>query len=247
MYLEIIIPTFITVLATGLGALPFFFIKTIRPSHIQYGNIVTAGLMLTASFLLIQEGALKNGLLTAVGVLLGLFFILGSHDFLASKKELSISKLSHASTLQALMIVGIMTVHSFAEGMGIGSAFGSSNGFGLFVSLIMAIQNIPEGLAIALILVPLGVRPITAMFWAVFSSIPQLIVAVPSYIFIEQFTQLLPIGLGFAGGAMIWMVGSEILPENLTSDKPTNMVGTVLTVSITVMILVNLALKSLTP
>ena len=48
MYEQILIPTLLTVLATGLGAIPFFFIKNIRPNQILYGNVVTAGLMLTA-------------------------------------------------------------------------------------------------------------------------------------------------------------------------------------------------------
>jgi zinc transporter ZupT len=245
MYEQILIPTLLTVLATGLGAIPFFFIKNIKPNQILYGNVVTAGLMLTASFLLIQEGASDSSILTVLGVALGLLFILGSHAFLAGKKELSIAKLSQASTIQALMIVGIMTIHSFAEGMGIGASFGSSEEFGIFIAIIMAIQNIPEGLAIALILVPLGVRPITATFWAIFSSLPQLLIAIPSFVFVSSFTQLLPVGLGFAGGAMIWMVGSEILPENLTTDKPTKMLGTILTVSITAMIVVNILLQNL--
>lgn len=245
MYLNIIIPTLITVIATGIGALPFFFVSKVKPSHIMYGNIVTAGLMLTASFLLIQEAVVDNVIFAVLGVILGLLFIYVSHKALAGKKELSISKLSHAGTLQALMIIGIMTAHSFAEGMGIGSAFGSTEHFGIFVSIIMAIQNIPEGLAIALILVPLGVRPLYAMLWAIFSSLPQLLVAIPSFLFIHTFTTLLPIGLGFAGGAMIWMVGSEILPDNLSSDKPTNTIGIVLTVSVTVMIIVNSLLQNM--
>lgn len=245
MYTEILIPTLVTVLATGLGALPFFFVKKISDKNILRGNVIAGGLMLTASFLLIYNGIEDSAILTFGGVLIGLLFILVTHEWLENKKEFSIANLSHASTVQALMIVGIMTVHSFAEGMGIGSAFGESSSFGLFVSLIIAIQNIPEGLAIALILIPLGVRPIVAMFWAIFSSVPQLIVAIPSFLFIETFTQLLPLGLGFAAGAMIWMVGSEILPEAIKrSEEHTDTVGTVLAVSITLMLILNAYLES---
>ena len=38
--------------------------------------------------------------------------------------------------------------------------------------------------------------------------------AVPSYVFVETFRPVLPVGLGFAGGAMIWMVFSEIISYN---------------------------------
>jgi len=50
---------------------------------------------------------------------------------------------------------------------------------------------------------------------AVISSLPQPIVAVPAYLFVEWFTFLLPIGLGCAAGTMIWMVFAELIPDGL--------------------------------
>jgi len=50
---------------------------------------------------------------------------------------------------------------------------------------------------------------------AVISSLPQPLVAVPAYLFVEWFTFLLPIGLGCAAGTMIWMVFAELIPDGL--------------------------------
>ena len=57
---------------------------------------------------------------------------------------------------RGLLIVGVMTVHSAAEGIGVGAAFGGGATFGLVIAIAIAIHNIPEGLAISLVLVPRG-------------------------------------------------------------------------------------------
>ena len=92
-----------------------------------------------------------------------------------------------------------MTAHSAAEGIGIGAAFGGSGAFGLVIAIAIAIQNIPEGLAISLVLVPRGMRVRTAAAWSVFSSLPQPIVAVPAFLFVEEFASVLAGRSGLCG------------------------------------------------
>ena len=106
-----------------------------------------------------------------------------------------------------------MTAHSASEGVGVGVSYGDSEKLGLLITLAIAIHNIPEGLAISLVLVPRGAAVRSAAGWSVFSSLPQPLIAPLAYVFVEQFEPFLPVGLGFAAGAMIWMVFSELLPE----------------------------------
>ena len=56
-----------------------------------------------------------------------------------------------------------------------------------------------------------------ASLWSIFTSLPQPLMAVPAYVFVRMFEPLLPVGLGFAAGAMIWMVFAELIPDALKS------------------------------
>ncbi len=129
-----------------------------------------------------------------------------------------------------------MTLHSFAEGVGVGVAFGGGETFGAFISAAIAVHNIPEGLAISLVLVPRGVSVGRAAFWSVFSSLPQPLIAVPAFLLVTWSEPFLPVGLGLAAGAMIWMVVAELLPDAL-EDASAEAVGTATTIAVVAMVL----------
>ena len=222
--LAVFLVALVTALATGLGALPFVFAR--RPDRAWLGsaNSLAAGLMLGASAGLLYEGFRYGIERTAAGALVGALFILVSQRLIGSHENLHLGSLRGADAMKALLIVAIMTLHSFAEGVGVGVSFGVNQSLGILIGLAIAVHNIPEGLAISLVLVPRGTSPRNAAAWSIFSSLPQPLMAVPAFLFVETFAGFLPVGLGFAAGAMIWLVLADLLPEALETSPPRTVV-----------------------
>jgi len=209
----------VTALATGLGAAPFLFVVDLARSWVGVANALAAGFMIAASVLLFYEGARESFLRVSGGALVGVLFVALAARRLAGRKGVHFEALAGADARRALLLVGVMTVHSFAEGIGVGVSFAGGESLGLVIAIAIAIHNIPEGLAISLVLVPRGVGVSRAAGWSVFSSLPQPLVAVPAFLFVALFDGLVPLGLGFAGGAMLWMVAAQVVPDALHTSS----------------------------
>ena len=215
----------ISAISTGFGVLPLCFFCEMKEYWIGVSNAIAAGMMCAASYSLFVEGctfhdnnddsSLSPVVRTGIGCVMGLLFILGTKSFLDSHEDVKVGSLSGADTRKILLIVFVMTLHSFSEGVGIGVSFGGEHGneLGVFISASLAVHNIPEGLAVAIVLLPRKVSKATAAIWCVVTSMPQPLMAVPAFIFVHSFLPLLPVGLGFAGGAMMWVAFMELLIE----------------------------------
>lgn len=214
----------VTALATGLGAVPLRFVGDAGPRVLGAANGMAAGVMLAASAGLASEGAQLSVGRLAAGAAAGALFIAVVERVLDHDHTTAIGALRGEDARKALLIMVVMTVHSIAEGVGVGSAFGGDAALGLVIGFAIAVHNIPEGLAISLVLVPRGTSVLAATGWSIVSSLPQPILAVPAFLFVEQFRAILPAGLGFAAGAMVWMVVRELLPEAL-SQAPMRVVA----------------------
>lgn len=206
----------LTALATGLGALPLLSGRVSGRKALGVANAAASGVMLGASVSLVLEGADRSVWRAAAGALAGVVFIVVVSRFLhAPHRELALGSLRGEDAVKALLIVAVMTAHSVAEGVGVGAAFGGGETLGILIAVAIAVHNIPEGLAISLVLVPRGTSVPVAAGWSIFSSLPQPLLAVPAFLFVDAFEGILPAALGFAAGAMIWMVARELLPEAL--------------------------------
>ena len=236
----VFVAALITALATGLGALPLLAGR-VNAQWLGIGNAVAAGLMLAACYSLILEGFEFSPPRTLAGVLAGVGLILIANRWLKRHNSHSIADVTGADATKVLLIIGIMTAHSAAEGVGVGVAYGGGRELGDFITIAIALHNVPEGLAIALIMVPRGASVLKAALWSVFSSLPQPLLAVPAFLFVLTFAPWLPVGLGIAAGAMLWMIFSELLPE-ASADMGQESLGAVVVVAFSAMLGVTLLL-----
>lgn len=224
-----------TALATGLGALPFAFVRRVSPRAVAFAGAVAAGLMLGACFGLAAEGTRYGAWQTIAGANLGVVFILATQRWLG-RHEIRFGATGGAEARRMVLMVVVMTVHSFAEGVAVGAAFGGGVELATLITVAIAVHNVPEGLAISAVLRPRGLSLAACAGWSVFSSLPQPLAAVPAFLFVEAFRPALPWGLGFAAGAMVFMVLVELLPEAYEA-APRPAVGLVASLAVVAMLL----------
>ena len=219
----------VTALSTGLGALPVGLAKgAMSTKWTGLSNAVAAGMMTAASAALVEESlmldAVDNAVMTPLqgvilGAVLGVVFVAASQYLLSEAGENA-----HMCILdegidarRALLIVLVMTVHSFSEGIGIGASFGGKSGaeLGMLVTTTLAVHNVPEGFAVSVVLVSRGMSVLGAALWSVTTSVPQPLMAVVAYLFVDQFVYLQVGGLAFAAGAMLYVAWVELFKEAL--------------------------------
>lgn len=222
--LDTVIAATITMLATGLGGLPFVFVHTIPERLAGLAWAAAGGMMLSASvFNLIIPGIEFGDITTvAAGIFVGtvMFWFASRH---IGGHDITVSGITGTGGRRIVLILGTMFVHSIPEGLAVGVAFGSGEtSLALVMAVAIAIHNIPEGIAVSLPLRAEGVSGWRCVGWSIFSSLPQPIAAIPAYLAVVAFKSILPFALGLAAGAMFFLVLSEMIPESRANEEQRN-------------------------
>jgi zinc transporter, ZIP family len=220
-------------LACGLGALPLMVrgFDPVKQRGIGYG--FAGGLMFAASVYNLLLPALDLGgggwtlgkvLPIVGGVLLGAMFLQVAEFQIHDSPERP-ERWKRWGGRVGLLVFIAMTVHSIPEGVAVGVGYAADNkgvaeGMGPTLALAIAIHNIPEGLAVAIPLRGAGAG-IGKCFWAaVATSLTQPLATVPAVLLAWFFTPLMPVLMGFAAGAMVFLVILELIPEALETESP---------------------------
>jgi ZIP family zinc transporter len=223
-------------LATGVGALPVLFFRSIPPRLVNIMLGAAAGVMLAAtSFSLIVPGIEAGdkiwpgfgAYVVIAGMLIGAVILdridnwLPHEHFMVRKDGTASTPEGPSSQLKKvwLFIIAI-TIHNFPEGLAVGVGFGSGDiGGGTSLAIGIGIQNMPEGLAVALPLIGLGYNRWRAIGYATLTGLVEPVGGLLGVGAVTVFQQVLPFGLAFAAGAMLFVISDEIIPETHAKGK----------------------------
>ena len=122
----------------------------------------------------------------------------------------------------ALFLAGVVmacaiALHNVPEGMTIGASYASNNGVmgsaALILAVLIGLHNIPEGMAVSVPLISGGMSKPKAVLLTALSGLPTVIGALLGFLLGEIGPLGLAMSLGFASGAMLYVVFGEILPQ----------------------------------
>lgn len=213
-------------LATTLGALPVLFLSRVRQEATDLMLGFAAGMMLAAAaFSLLLPGieagqnitgsAFYAAALVVAGMALGVLLMFGLDRFMPHEhQELGRHGVGGDRLGRVWLFVAAIAIHNLPEGMAVGVSFSQGDlSVGLPLAAAIAIQDIPEGLAVALALIAIGVRPIASIGIAAMGGALEPLGALIGVGLTSGSLYSYPIGLGLAGGAMLFVVSHEVIPE----------------------------------
>lgn len=243
--------TIFTWAITALGASLVFFFKKVNKKFLNYMLGFSAGVMIAASFwsLLIpsiklcQELYFNELFIPSFGFFLGGIFIILA-DKLMDKFSYGKMLISNSENhnedknkyKKSILLVTAVTMHNIPEGLAVGVAFGSVaagvTGASIIAAMTLAlgvgIQNFPEGVAVSLPLRKEGISTKKSFFYGQLSGLVEPFAGVLGAFAALSTRAILPLLLSFSAGAMISVVGSELLPEASIENKTLTTIGLIL-------------------
>ncbi|MFN4032108.1 MAG: ZIP family metal transporter [Fimbriimonadales bacterium] len=201
-----------------LGALAILFLRHPSPRAQDTMLGFAAGVMLAASFTSLILPAIERGgaLPALVGVGLGaLAMDLADHLIPHRHPVLGREGLDSKRVRAVWLFIIAITLHNAPEGLAVGVAFGAGQfREGVLLMLAIGLQNIPEGLAVALTAASAGYgKRFYAVFVAARSGLVELPAAALGAALVYALAPIVPYAMGFAAGAMLYIISDEIVPE----------------------------------
>ncbi|MEO1149291.1 MAG: ZIP family metal transporter, partial [Cyanobacteria bacterium J06638_22] len=153
--------------------------------------------------------------MAVAGTLIGAAFIWVIDRTLPYEQFIDQPKHGNAKQLKGIwLFVLAIAIHNFPEGLAVGVGFGGDDiGNGLALAIGISLQNLPEGLAVALALITQSYARSTAFWIALATGLLEPLGGLVGVGILTLGEAILPWGLAFAAGAMLFVIGDEVIPK----------------------------------
>jgi ZIP family zinc transporter len=211
-----LIGSFISAMATVLGAVPLMFVKTLSEKWKDILIAFTAGIMISAStFGLMPQAIKESGIVgLTIGLLLGIVvldLIEKNIPHIDVENDSGISQFDSKS----LLVIIALVIHNIPEGLSTGFSYASQNeGLGTMVAISIGAQNMPEGLVLGVFLLNSKVSKLNSFLIVALTGLIEVASAIAGYFTASYIGALVGYGLAFAAGAMMFIVYKELIPES---------------------------------
>lgn len=207
----ILLGSFIGVAGTGLGGAITYLFK--KPSNRFLSSImgIAAGLMLSVVTFDLLPHAFEIGDLTTgiLGIVIGVLLVT-VFDELIPQTGVAGNKYIKEGIILGLAIA----IHNFPEGLAVGSGFMAAKSLGISIAFVIALHDLPEGIAMATPMAIGGVSPLKNVLYTVLAGIPTSIGTIVGVVTGGMSTYFISLNLGIAGGAMLYVICGEMIPQS---------------------------------
>ena len=239
--LQALLATTFTWFVTALGAFIVCFFKNINQKFLDLMLGFAAGVMIAASFWSLLAPSIElssqlgyiEWLLPSLGFILGGIFVILADKFLDKVMN---KENQNESQKRSILLVTAVTLHNIPEGLAVGVAFGgivagipeATIVSACLLAIGIGLQNFPEGAAVSLPLRREGYPIKKCLFYGQASGIVEPIAGVLGALLAIKVQSILPLLLAFSAGAMIGVVGAELIPESTKKYKNIATIGLLL-------------------
>lgn len=201
-----------------------------------WANAVAAGLMLGIAYALLTAGVGLAPVAASIGAMVGMGSVLFAH-VASGTGDMELNRIEGGGAAYGYQVLLVNALHAAHEGVAIGVAMAVEIPFGILMAVAIGVHNVPEAVIQSAILNGRGVRLRDAAGLAVATNANQVLLAVVVFAIVGAAPAALPWLLGFAVGALVFLVAAELLPESYQEAGRTSIaVLTVVAVGVVVML-----------
>ncbi len=211
-------------IGTGAGGASVLLLKRLREDTLAWLMAFAAGIMTSIIFMELIPEAIEEGTLISalVGLILGVILIMfldinfPHHHFGQEEAGRELTKKMFQE--QKLLKMGILlafgvALHNIPEGLAIGASYVADRNIGIGLAILIALHNFPEGMAVATALGMAGISKARVLIYTVLAGVPMGLGAFAGGLLGSISPVFLSSSLGFAGGAMLYIVYDELIPD----------------------------------